>query len=368
MKVAVVVGVAVQHDAISSAAIQQASMLTGLPGVDEVVLFTQWIGRDAPSTTHVLGDPWALATHPDFRDADVAIFHWGIYYTLFDALTVLSGSRSPQPVVHFHNCTPADLVEPHEREGIVRSKRQIHHAIGLGVPMWTYSEFNRLTLLDWGASPERIAHVTFPISTPTPASRRRADGIHILTVGRMVPAKGFHVLLEALDLLPTELLDRTSVRVTSSNTFSSEAYATEMRRRLRDDVKPAVSTSIRFDTSPPEAELMRAYQDAHILVSTSYHEGLCVPVIEAYAAGCRVIGTTAGNLPFIVIPPDPVTPVGDPVALAGAIEDLADSMDVVDVEYHQRRRELVESFSLTGAAQTTQCALASLAGSARSTS
>ncbi len=65
--------------------------------------------------------------------------------------------------------------------------------------------------------------------------------------------------------------------------------------------------------------LAREYERADVLVSPSLHEGLCVPVIEAYAAGCNVVGTDAGNLPYVVQPPDPVVPAGDPDALAEAI-------------------------------------------------
>ena len=111
MKVAVVVGVAVPHDAISSAALEQVAALQSLPEVDEVVLFTQWLDREPGCTSHDTGNPWELVHLPAFRDCDVAIFHWGIHFALFDAITLLGSAGLPKPVVHFHNCTPPSLVD-----------------------------------------------------------------------------------------------------------------------------------------------------------------------------------------------------------------------------------------------------------------
>ena len=357
MKIAVVVGVAVEHDAISSAAVEQVAALRAFPEVEAVYLFTQGIDRDPGCVAHVLGSPWELLRNDDFRSCDVAIFHWGIYFALFDALTLLGSSELPSPVVHFHNCTPPSLVDEEQRDHLHRSIAQFHHVIDMGVPIWTYSEFNRRTLIDWGAHERQVGWVTFPITTPAPRIAPRDDGlVHLLSVGRMVPAKGVHVLLDALQLLHDEVLAGIRVCVVSSTTFSSEEYRTAVEERLH-AMRPAVADAVRFSVSPSAATLMRMYSNSDVVVSTSFHEGLCVPLIEGYAAGCRAIGTTAGNLPYIVFPPDPVVPPGDPAALADAIERVVKDLAVEDPAYDQRRRDLVESFSPRHASELLQRAL-----------
>ena len=75
--------------------------------------------------------------------------------------------------------------------------------------------------------------------------------------------------------------------------------------------------------NPSRDELWHLYERSHVVVSPSFHEGLCVPIIEGYLAGCRAIGTDAGNVPFAVQPPDPVVPAGDEDALADAIGGMA---------------------------------------------
>jgi glycosyltransferase involved in cell wall biosynthesis len=352
MKVAVVVGVSVMHDAISSAAVEQVSALQETPEVHDVRLFTQWLERDPGCPSQAIANPWELLRHPEFRSCDVAIFHWGIHYALFDAITLLlSSPTAPSPVVHFHNCTPPSLAEDDQREQLSRSIEQLHHVIDLGVPIWTYSEFNRRTLIEWGAQERQIGCVTFPVSTPRPRTQRRcSETVQLLSVGRLVPAKGTHVLLDALALLPDHLLERIRTRIVSSTTFSSSEYGEALEAQIR-TARPLLAQAVEFLTSPSDAELDDIYREAHVVISPSFHEGLCVPVIEGYAVGCRAIGTTAGNLPYVVIEPDPVVPPGDPVALAGAIESVVANLELDDPAYHRRRRELVESFSREQASQ-----------------
>lgn len=344
MKVAVVVGVVVPHDAISSAATEQVVALQALPEVDEVCVFTQGMECEPQSPTFLLGDPWELLRHPEFRRSDVAIFHWGIHFALFDAITLLGGPGLPLPVVHFHNCTPASLVEEHHRENIFRSIHQLHHVVAMRTPLWTYSEFNRRTLIDWGAAEAQISWVTFPIRTPTAPTRPRlGETVHLLSVGRLVPAKGVHVLIDALAILPTDLLGRLRLRVVSSRTFSSSEYGERIEVQIAGG-SPQLAEAVELIVSPSHDELRAIYQDTDVVISPSFHEGLCVPVIEGYAAGCRAIGTTAGNLPYVVVAPDPVVAPGDPVALADAITNVVAECIVDDLTYKRRCRDLVDAF------------------------
>ncbi len=91
-------------------------------------------------------------------------------------------------------------------------------------------------------------------------------------------------------------------------------------------------------------------------MSTSFHEGLCVPVLEGYAFGCRAIGTTSGNLPFLVQPPDPCVPAGDAPALAAALVDVA--ADILAGDRPTRRHdELVERYSARSCVKALQVEL-----------
>jgi glycosyltransferase involved in cell wall biosynthesis len=233
----------------------------------------------------------------------------------------------------------------------------MHHVIGLGVPVWTYSEFNRRTLIDWGAGETQVEWVTFPIpSTSTRPSARDDDRVRLLVVGRLVPAKGVHVVVQALSMLPDSVIHRLRLRVVGSTRFSSAEYRAALDDQLRDS-RQVLRDAVELVIGPSDDELGQIYRDTDVVISPSFHEGLCVPVIEGYAAGCRAIGTSAGNLPFIVVPPDPVVPPGDPTALAAAIETMIDHLDEIDEVYDARRRALVDSFSARSSAELLTAAL-----------
>ena len=261
----------------------------------------------------MIGSPWQLLRHPEFRACDVAIFHWGIHYVLFDAITLLAVPALPAPVVHFHNCTPPALVEEIQRDHLLRSIQQLHHVIAMDVPLWTYSEFNRRTLIDWGAvrGADRLGHVPCPRAG---SSRRRSMWRHRqAAVGRSAGA-GEGCACTA-----------RSARDPAGSTARTHPAAHRQQHhvllgRLPGDIEgegPRRSATARQVRRVPRLAIgrrssPRCTEDADVVISTSFHEGLCVPLIEGYAAGCRAIGTTAGNLPYVVFAPDPVVPPGDP--------------------------------------------------------
>jgi glycosyltransferase involved in cell wall biosynthesis len=323
VKVAVVAGICVERDAISNAVVEQLEALRRIPQVESVTLFTQACDRDTGGQVVVGSDPWRMIVNPGFDEADVAIFHWGISYDLFDAL-ILAPTATRRCAVHFHNVTPAELLTGLDRDKGMRSQTQMAALPDADTDMWTYSEFNRRTLENWGVPVHRLFHV--PIAIPPPLSvraGRRTDGVDLLTVGRLVPAKGVHVLVDAVALLPTDVRSTIHLTIAGNLALSDASYVADVRRAITGNDLDGI-VEIRDD--PPPLELSELYARAHVVVSPSFHEGLCIPIIEGYLAGCRAIGTTGGNLPFAVFPPDPVVPVGDAVALASAIDAVADQV------------------------------------------
>lgn len=343
MRIAVVAGVVVPSDAISAAVESQARLLATLPGVQSVEVFAQHVSRPLSCPHHIVRNSWELLRHPAFVACDVAIAHWGIHYDSFDALTLLAAGTvpGPRPVVHFHNCTPLSLASPDQRDLIRRSFTQIEHVISLDVPLWTYSEHNRRTLLALGARPApagQISFVPFPIDVPVVLRGRPGDGrVHLLTVGRMVPAKGVQVLVDAIGRLHPATRALVSVRVAGAAMFSDVQHVAELRATIE---RLHLGDTVELVLDPTDDELMAMYASSDVVVSPSFHEGLCIPVIEGYASGCRAIGTTAGNLPFLVVDGDPCVPPGDVVALAAAITAVVDEV-LAGVDEHRDARAAV---------------------------
>lgn len=92
--------------------------------------------------------------------------------------------------------------------------------------------------------------------------------------------------------------------------------------------EPGIVSDERADyrERPRDAEVNELYNTATVFVQTSRHEGFCLPVLEAMAAGCPVITTDSdGNMDFcrdgvncVIVPQD------DDAALAAAISRLFD--------------------------------------------
>jgi SAM-dependent methyltransferase len=131
-----------------------------------------------------------------------------------------------------------------------------------------------------------------------------------------------------------------SLTIASNETLSAGSYAEHLRQLVSD---LALEDRVSF-VSPTDDELWELLAATDVVVSPSHHEGLCVPIIEGYIAGARAIGTEAGNLPFIVQPPDPLVPVDDPEALADAIEAVSDA-GAAGEEWHSAIDSVVRRFS-----------------------
>jgi glycosyltransferase involved in cell wall biosynthesis len=342
VNVVVVSGICVRDDAISNAVADQLRLLASLEEVCDVRLVTQAIDRPLDAPVHVVHGPWSLLTLPEVRDADLVIFHWGIAYELFDAIVAAPTERR-RVAVHFHNVTPLDLLTGPDREKGAWSLAQASVLSDLDVELWTYSEHNCRTLTDLGVPSDRIHDVPIVIEPPQPVHRRARGPIsELLTVGRLTPAKGVHVLIEALSLLPPSQLDGLHATLAGNVTLSDAAYVAQLRRLITDS---DLAAHVELLDAPSKAELWDRYASADVVVSPSFHEGLCVPIVEGYLAGCRAIGTDRGNLPFVVQPPDPIVPAGDPHALAAAITTITSDEERARSLDPSRVRDLTAGFS-----------------------
>lgn len=320
MNVAVVTGICVERDAISAAAVDRALALTEMAGVDDVTLIAQHHDRACDVRTVTVDGSWSLARSAAIAGADLVVFHWGIWYDSFNALPLIAPER--RTVVQFHNVTPAELVPADQRAVIDASIRQIQLPAMTGTALWADSEHNRHTLGEWGYDVGAVRVMPLVVERPARARPRigSVDTVRLLSVGRLVHAKGVDILVDAMSSVVDRLDGRVSAVFVGNADLSHSGYLDEVRRTIRER---KLGRFVRIKQDLDDRGLAREYARAHVLVSPSLHEGLCLPVIEAYRAGLRVVGTDAGNLPYVVQAPDPVVPAGDPAALAEAIVDVA---------------------------------------------
>jgi glycosyltransferase involved in cell wall biosynthesis len=171
----------------------------------------------------------------------------------------------------------------------------------------------KLLASDYGVPAERIA-VARPGSDPAPMSQESQDGVvRLLSVGAIVPRKGFDVLITALATL-TDLSWRLTIA--GDRTRDRNAAA-----RLDADIaRHALGERIAAPGAVSPQRLAALYAEADVFVLASHFEGYGMAYAEAVAHGLPVIGTSAGAIPDTV-PPDAglLVDPGDSFALARAL-------------------------------------------------
>ena len=157
-----------------------------------------------------------------------------------------------------------------------------------------------------------------------PASRARGSGsesVQLLSVGALVPRKGFDVLVAALATV-TDLKWHLSI---VGDTGRDPKSAAELKA---DIVRLKLSDRVAVLGALPAADLARRYDAADLFVLASRFEGYGMAFAEALACGLPIVGTTAGAIPDTV-PADAglLVAADDPIALAAALRRVIENRD-----------------------------------------
>jgi glycosyltransferase involved in cell wall biosynthesis len=142
----------------------------------------------------------------------------------------------------------------------------------------------------------------------SPPSERR-----VLTVGRLLPHKGIHALIEALD-------ERTRLDVVGSS--ADAEYSTQLRELSR-------GKNVVFHSDVNDKMLAEMYRKAAITAIPTMVDGGYTTALESMASGTPVVGTRVGSLPELVEEGKTglLVPVGDAVQLRTALMALLDDPD-----------------------------------------
>ena len=180
----------------------------------------------------------------------------------------------------------------------------------------------KLVAADYAVPMGRIT-VARPGSDPAPRSKgSQSDIPHLLSVGSIVPRKGFDVLVAALATLaelPWRLTIAGDLTRDPNETAKLQASISQHRLADRIDVLGAVSSE----------RLAALYNDADLFVLASRFEGYGMAYSEALSRGLPVIGTTGGAIPDTV-PHGAglLVTAGDATALAAALRDVVVNADL----------------------------------------
>jgi colanic acid/amylovoran biosynthesis glycosyltransferase len=157
--------------------------------------------------------------------------------------------------------------------------------------------------------------------TPQPrADRPGLRPCRLLALGRLVPKKGYDILLAACRLLAREGFD-------FQLTLAGEGPDRRQLQRLRAEY--GLGEKVTLTGFVPHREVPRLMQEADLFVMPSLitpsgdRDGIPNVVLEALTFEVPVVATKVSGLPEVIRPPDTgwLAPPADPAALAGAIKE-----------------------------------------------
>ncbi len=176
------------------------------------------------------------------------------------------------------------------------------------------------------AEPERVLTIHYGVDLTRfrplePATCRARTGLadpYVLFVGRLVPEKGLHILLEAL----AHTVPALRLVVVGGTPQEIQRFRLQHEARLR-----PVKQRVQFLGMQPPEQLPWIYNGAVAVVIPSLYESFGLVALESMACGVPIIASDTGGLRGIV--QDGVTgrlfPPGDVHALADALKEIWES-------------------------------------------
>ena len=319
-RIAIICPTVLERDAVGSATVLMFKDLAAQAGTHVTLLARNSDRTDVEvQTVRSLGD---LLLAPAFLEANLIIYVFAIYSDLFDAILIGNG-RAAQ-VARFHNVTPKAFVNERDRAVIDRSMQQIQNFAALD-EIWADSQENREELLRQGIDGGKVRVMPLVV-TPLTLARlagKPATVIRFVYVGRFVKSKGLEDLIEAFALLHARRPFPFEARLLGSTRHSLPTYIERLFTMIRESGLEGV---IEIEGNVTDAVLTEAYASAHILATASRHEGFCVPVIEALAAGCVPVTYANSNLKHIAGGVGRLARSDTPKALADAMETVGKAL------------------------------------------
>jgi glycosyltransferase involved in cell wall biosynthesis len=215
-----------------------------------------------------------------------------------------------QKVIKYHNVTPSRFYTGFSRSDehlCEAGRQQLSDVVKLDCELYlSASAFNMSELMALGARASRcfvvppFHHIDrlAGISADDSVLRKYSDGkANILTVGRVVPNKGHMALLEAFASYHFNCNSNSRLIIVGKGGEGLTPYSRLVHRAVE---ALGLNAFVVFGGAASDEELKAFYEVADAFVTTSEHEGFCVPLVEAMAMNVPIAAYASSAIPETV--------------------------------------------------------------------
>jgi glycosyltransferase involved in cell wall biosynthesis len=173
-----------------------------------------------------------------------------------------------------------------------------------------------------------------PLPKPTPR-----DAFEILCVGRLTPAKGQHLLIDAVDRL-TQQGRRVTLRLIGAGPDYESLHASADRL-----VEPK---TVVFEGAVNQDRIRSLYAVADVFCLPSFAEGLPVVLMEAMSMQIPCVSTSIAGIPELIRDgiDGLLVPASDLDALVGALATVMDDEELRNRWGKSGRTRILEDYQL----------------------
>jgi glycosyltransferase involved in cell wall biosynthesis len=228
---------------------------------------------------------------------DVTIFHYALPSMMTTAFRELPGRR----VLQYHNITPAHFFADYQPEVFriaALGRADLGTLAGAADVALGDSDYNRRELEALGFPSTGVFPIALNLDRITKAPPHPAlseildDGLtNFLFVGRMVPNKRLEDIFFLAELYKRNIDSQYRFVFVGRTDGIPNYYAALRALVVRLEMLPE---RFLFTGQVNDWELAAYYRSASVYMSLSEHEGFCVPVLEAMAAGVPVFARDSG--------------------------------------------------------------------------
>lgn len=262
---------------------------------------------------------------------DVLIYHHSIGWDT--GVEIFRGALCRR-IIKYHNITPPEFFEgvSEQHQDLCRSGRsQLKEIVECRPLALAASFFNQADLIAAGSEDDK----TFVVPPFNQADKLQAgaatleildsyrDGsVNLLAVGGVRPNKGHAALIEAFGVYFYQFNKAARLFIVGAETFAS--YATILGQLAN---AWELDSRVVFTGEVSNESLKAYYLVADALLTTSEHEGFCVPLVEAMAMKVPIIAYGSTAIPETAQDSGMILEERDPYVMAQSIDHLLSDED-----------------------------------------